>query len=291
MKEVNVESGIIKYKEQGTGPVIVFLHGALSNGNTWRKVNRIISEDFRCIVPDLPLGGHSYPLNPQTDLTPPGIANLINQFLEELGLNDIILVGNDTGGAYAQVFTMLYPEKVSRLVLCNTDAFEVFPPKQFALLKTGVYIPGFTFLMAQLFKIKPLLKTSLVLGLLSHTLSKDDMYSLYIHNFIHHKGVRADFTKVVKGWSSHYTNLAAEKLSLFSKPVLVIWGADDKKLFPIDLGKRVYAIFPDARFELVENALTYVQEDQPKEFAEKLINFIEKKDTLFHVKNVNSIFT
>lgn len=199
MKVANIESGKIKYRDQGTGPVIVFLHGVLSNGNTWRKVIEPLSKDFRWIAPDLPLGGHSQPLDSQTDLTPIGIANLINQLLDKLGLDDIILVGNDTGGAYAQVFTMSYPEKVSRLVLCNTDAFEVFPPRQFSLLKTGVYIPGFTFLMAQLFKLKPLLKTSLVLGLLSHTLSKEELYSLYVHPFIHHKGVRSDFTKVVKG--------------------------------------------------------------------------------------------
>lgn len=275
MKEAYVSAGIIRYTDQGTGQAVVFLHGALSNGNTWRKVVPTISKDFRCIVPDLPLGGHSIPLNPTTDLTPTGIATLINQFLNVLGLNDIILVGNDTGGAYAQMFTMSYPEKVSKLVLCNTDAFEVFPPKQFSLLKTGANIPGFTFLMAQLFRFKPLLKTSLVLGLLSHTLSKEDLHELYIRNFIHYKGVRADFTKVVKGWSIHYTNQAAEKLSFFNKPVLVIWGADDTKLFPIELGKRVCGIFPDARFEIVENALTYVQEDQPEEFAHKLVHFIE----------------
>ncbi|WP_139997221.1 alpha/beta fold hydrolase [Paenibacillus paridis] len=275
MKEAIVNAGIIRYTDQGTGQVIVFLHGALSNGNTWRKAVQTISKDYRCIVPDLPLGGHSIPLNPFSDLTPTGIAALINQFLDVLGLNDIILVGNDTGGAYAQMFTVSYPEKVSRLVLCNTDAFEVFPPKQFSLLKTGVNIPGFTFLMAQLFRFKPLLKTSMVLGLLSHTLSKEDLYELYIRHFIHNKGVRADFTKVVKGWSIHDTNQAAEKLSFFNKPVLVIWGADDTKLFPIGLGRRVYGIFPDARFVIVENALTYVQEDQPEEFAHRLVHFIE----------------
>jgi pimeloyl-ACP methyl ester carboxylesterase len=274
MKVANIELGKIIYKDVGAGPVIVFLHGTLSNGNTWRKVVNTISMDYRCVIPDLPLGGHSQPLDSRTDLTPIGIALLLKQFLDELSLNDIILVGNDTGGAYAQVFTMLYPEKVSRLVLCNTDAFEVFPPKQFSLLKTGVIIPGFTFLMAQLFKVKPLLKTSMVLGLLSHTLSKEELSTLYIQPFIHDKGVRADFTKVVKGWSSTYTIQAAEKLTSFTKPVLVIWGANDK-LFPVELGKRVSAIFKDARFELVENALTYVQEDQPEEFARKLVYFIQ----------------
>lgn len=277
MKEIYLESGVIRYKDQGTGQTIVFLHGALSNGNTWRKVIPILSKQFRCIVPDLPLGGHALALDAKADLTPTGIALIFKQFLDRLGLNDIVLVGNDTGGAYAQVFTMLYPEKVSRLTLSNTDAFEVFPPKQFSLLKVGVNIPGVTFFMSQLFKIKPLLKTPLVLGLLSHTLSKEELYDLYIRNFVQHKGVRADFAKVVKGWSSHYTIQAAEKLSFFNKPVLIIWGADDKKLFPIELGRRVCAIFPNAKFELVENSLTYVQEDQPEEFSRKLIAFIETR--------------
>lgn len=275
MKEAYVSAGMIRYTDHGTGQAIVFLHGALSNGNTWRKVIPTLSKKFRCIVPDLPFGGHSIAMNPETDLTATGIAALINEFLNVLDLNDIILVGNDTGGAYAQIFTMSYPEKVSKLVLCNTDAFEVFPPKAFSLLKAGVNLPGFTTLMAQLFRFKPLLKTSLVLGLLSHTLTKEELYELYIRHFIHYKGVRADFTKVVKGWSTHDTIQAAEKLSSFNKPVLVIWGADDTKLFPIALGRRVYGIFPDARFEIVENALTYVQEDQPEAFAYKLVHFIE----------------
>ncbi|MBH5317521.1 alpha/beta hydrolase [Paenibacillus sp. GSMTC-2017] len=282
MKEAITGNGVVNYLDQGRGQTIVFLHGALSNGNTWRKVVPLLSKHFRCIVPDLPLGGHSTPLSPTTDLTPPGIATLINQFLEALDLNNIILVGNDTGGAYSQMFTMTYPQKVSKLVLCNTDALEIFPPKPFALLQTAVYIPGFTTLMAQFFRYKPLLKTSLVLGLLSHTLSKEDLYELYIRNFIHNKGVRNDFSKVVKGWSPYVTLQAAEKLASFTKPVLIIWGADDKKLFPIELGRRICAIFPNARLELVENSLTYVQEDQPEQFAQRLVHFIE--DTTIDVQ-------
>jgi pimeloyl-ACP methyl ester carboxylesterase len=267
--------GTIRYSDEGTGVAIVFLHGTLSNSNTWRKVIPTLSHHFRCIAPTLPLGAHSVPLAPSADLTPPGIAALLLQFMDTLGLDKVILVGNDTGGAYAQVFTMNYPDRVAALVLCNTDALEVFPPKQFALLKAGISIPGFTFLMAQLFRIKPLLKTSFALGLLSHTLSKEDLHDLYVHFFIQQRGVRADFTKVVKSWSPQYTLLAAEKLSTFNKPVFVIWGADDTKLFPVELGRRVCDIFPDARFEVVENSLTYVQEDQPELFVSKLIQFIE----------------
>lgn len=274
MKEIVTESGVIKYGDYGDGEVIVFLHGTLSNGNTWRKVIPTLSKQFRCIVPDLPLGGHTIPLKTTADLSPYGIAHIIHQFLQALQLQRVILLGNDTGGAYAQIFTMLYPSAVTKLILINTDAFEIFPPKSFDLLKSGVDIPGFTWLMAQLFKVKPALKSSMILGLLSYRVTKEELYELYVRHFISQSGVRADFTKVVKGWSNSYTHEAAEKLTHFHKPVLVLWGADDEKLFPLELGKRVASIFSNASFKAVDHSLTYVQEDQPELFTHELLHFL-----------------
>ncbi|MDR6225670.1 alpha/beta fold hydrolase [Desmospora profundinema] len=276
MKVARVDLGVIHYSDQGTGQPIVFLHGLLINGNTWRKVTKKISNHYRCIVPHLPLGAHTHPFKRAADLSPLGIADILKQFLDELDLKEVILVGNDTGGAFAQAFTMCHPERVSKLVLCNSDAFEIFPPNHFSFLKIGVKVPGFTFLMAQSFRFKPFVKSSLVLGLLSHTLTKELIYQLYLRHFVENKGVRSDFVKVINGISSDITLQAAQKLSYFDKPVLIIWGTDDKKLFPIELGKRVSGIFPNACFEPVEDSLTYVQEDQPEKFVEKLLGFLEK---------------
>ena len=275
MKNVRVDAGTIRYSDQGQGQAIVLLHGTLSNGNTWRKVVPLLAGRFRCIVPDLPLGGHSIPLEPEADLTPAGIAVMLKQFLDALRLDNVILVGNDTGGAYAQVFAMTYPDALSRLVLCNTDALEVFPPQAFSLLKTGVKLPGFTQLMALLFRCKPLLRSPLVLGLLSHSLNKHELSELYVRPFIRQRGVRADFIKAVKGWSPEVTLRAAEQLRHFRKPVLVVWGADDSKLFPLELGQRLCAVFPRSSFVVVRHSLTYVQEDQPETFAAELMNAFE----------------
>lgn len=276
MKNISVDAGTIRYNDSGSGPVIVFLHGTLSNGNTWRRVVPILSKRFRCIVLDLPLGGHSIGLSPAADLSPQGIAVLLKQFLDAIGADKIILVGNDTGGAYAQVFATMFPAYLDRLVLCNTDAFEVFPPKAFALLPVGVKIKGFTWLMAQMFRYKPFLKTSFALGLLSHSLTKEELSQLYVRHFIDNKKVRDDFIKVVTSWSPNYTLQAAKKLADLHQPVLVIWGADDRELFPLELGRRVYGIFPNATFKIIENSLTYVQEDQPEAFISELIGFIDQ---------------
>ncbi|HYF62681.1 MAG TPA: alpha/beta hydrolase [Herpetosiphonaceae bacterium] len=271
MNEVRLSDGSIRYRDQGSGTPIVFLHGALSNANTWRKVLALMPEGYRCIAPDLPLGGHALPFGRGADLTPDGIARLLAEFFAALGLEEAVLVGNDTGGAYAQVFAAAYPEKVSRLVLCNCDALETFPPKNFSSLQRGIRVPGYTFLMAQLFRYKPFLKSAQVLGLLSHALSKEEIADLYVRGFVRDRRVRDDFKKVVKGWSPRATQRAAAALARFPKPAVIIWGADDERLFPRDLGERLWAVFPQARFEVVESALTYVQEDQPERFVQALL--------------------
>lgn len=268
----------IEYNEWGQGDAIIFIHGAFSNGNTWRKVIPELSKHYRCIVPEWPFGGHSLPLGNQSDVSPTGIAALIAKFTEALGLASVIIIANDTGGAYAQVFTSIYPEKVKRLILSNCEGFEVFPPKKFQSLGQLVKVPGYTYLMGQLFKIKSFLKTSATFGLLSNSLSKHELYDLYVKNFSKNKLIRKDFKRLAMGWHPKYTLMAAEKLTKYKQPVLVLWGSNDTQLFPVALGKRIAAIFPSAQFIEITDSLTYIQEDQPREMVINIMNFLTSKD-------------
>src|SRR5829696_6137946 len=116
VREVRLEQGVIRYREVGSGPVLLFAHGVLANGTLWRDVVAALSGCFRCIVPDLPLGGHSVPMRPDADLTPRGVARIVVDLMEALDLSDVTLVGNDTGGAICQVVISEHPERVWRLV-------------------------------------------------------------------------------------------------------------------------------------------------------------------------------
>jgi pimeloyl-ACP methyl ester carboxylesterase len=138
-KEARLSTGTVRYRERGPadGPALVFVHGLLVNGDLWRKVVPWLERRFRCLLPDLPLGGHALPMPPDADLTPPGVARLIAEFLEALGLPDATLVGNDTGGAFCQLVVTRHPERVGRLVLTNCDAYENFLPPAFRWLQWG----------------------------------------------------------------------------------------------------------------------------------------------------------
>src|SRR5262245_59919039 len=114
MNEVQLPQGTNRYPDIGNGEPLVFVHGLLVNGSLWRKVVPQLEPDFRCIVPDLPLGSHSQPMSPDADLSPPGLARIVHGFTAALGLESVTLVGNDTGGAISQITAANHPDRISR---------------------------------------------------------------------------------------------------------------------------------------------------------------------------------
>jgi pimeloyl-ACP methyl ester carboxylesterase len=147
MKELALPQGTIRYRDEGAGEPIVFVHGLLANGELWRDVGPRLAADFRVIVPDLPLGSQELPLKAGADTTPPAIARLIADFLDALELENVTLVGNDTGGAICQIVATQYPARLGRLVLTPCDAYEHFPPLAFKPLTVIARIPGATALI------------------------------------------------------------------------------------------------------------------------------------------------
>ncbi len=105
-------------------------------------------------------------------------------------------------------------------------------------------------------------------------MSKEEIYGLYVKTFIENRDVQRDFGKVACGWSAQHTLHAAEALARFDKPVLLLWGGDDKRLFPPELGRRLAAVFPHGRIKMIDNALALVQEDQPVQFCKHLMDFL-----------------
>src|SRR5262249_37104928 len=131
VNRVELPQGPVRYRESGTGDPIVFVHGLLVDGELWRDVASRLQDDYRVIVPDLPLGSQEEALPPGAALSPPGLARIVADFLEALDLRDVTLVGNDTGGAICQLVVTEHPERVKRLVLTPCDAYEEFPPPTF----------------------------------------------------------------------------------------------------------------------------------------------------------------
>lgn len=272
-KSIDLSAGTIRYRELGTGDPIVFVHGLLVDGTLWRKVAPALAERHRVIVPDLPLGSHRTPMRPDADLTPPALAALLAEFIEKLGLENVTLVGNDTGGALSQMVVTRHPERVARLVLTSCDAFETFPPKIFAPLKLVARVPAATRAIAGSLAFKPLRRLPGTFGWLTKRPVPDDVVDGWLEPLRSDAGVRRDVQKVILGIDPRYTLEAGARLKEFDRPVLIAWAADDK-LFKRPLAERLAAAFPNARLELVPDSYTFVPEDQPEHLARLIDAFV-----------------
>jgi pimeloyl-ACP methyl ester carboxylesterase len=271
---IRLEQGVIRYRDIGSGPVIVFVHGLLVNGNLWRGLVPILSRTHRCLVPDWPLGSHSEAMNATTDLSPPGMSKIIADFLAALKLEDVTLVGNDSGGALCQLVVTMHPESVGRLVLTNCDAFENFLPPLFRYLQYGAHLPGFLEVMARVIQLRVLHRLPFTFGRLSKRPIDPQVIAGYLRPALKNPLVRRDLRNFLKGISNRYTLEAAQRFASFHKPVLVVWASEDR-LFPLDHGRRLSTLFPNARLEEIENALTFVPEDQPALLAKCIATFAQ----------------
>ena len=277
--EVHLPQGTIRYREDGTGEALLFVHGVVVNGSLWRNVVPRLSKDFRRIVPDWPLGSHEVAMSPDADLSPPALAELVVGFMDALGLETATLVGNDTGGAICQLVAANHPDRVARLVLVSCDIYERFPPPPFKALGTLARIPGSTWLTSQVLRLRPAQRSPVAFGWVTKRLPPPDVVESWLLPGRRSAGVRRDFAKVASGAHGRYTLEAAEKLKSFDKPVLFAWALEDK-LFPIDYARRLAAELPNATVEEIPDSYTFVPEDQPERLAEAITSFARSSATV-----------
>ncbi|BBY23572.1 hypothetical protein MSTO_37770 [Mycobacterium stomatepiae] len=131
MSTIDISAGTIHYEATGpeNGRPVVFVHGYMMGRELWRRVGEKLGAcGLRCIAPTWPLGAHPEPLRPGADRTIQGVARIVADVLAALDLEDVVLVGNDTGGVVTQLVAVHYPERLGALVLTSCDAFEHFPP-------------------------------------------------------------------------------------------------------------------------------------------------------------------
>src|SRR5258708_15129131 len=127
---VQTASGRINYTEQGTGPIALFVHGVLLNGHLWRHQLAELSDIRRAIAVDLLAHGDTE-IAPDQDVSVTANARMLKDVLDALTIDQVDLVGNDSGGGIVQIFAALNPERVRTLTLTNCDAHDNWPPEAF----------------------------------------------------------------------------------------------------------------------------------------------------------------
>jgi pimeloyl-ACP methyl ester carboxylesterase len=271
--EIDLPAGRIRYREAGEGgPVVVFVHGYLVDGRLWDGVVDSLSDRCRCLAPDWPIGAQQIAMKPDADLSPYGIAATIASFLEALDLEDVTIVGNDSGGAMSQVLVTRHPERIGRLVLTNCDTYENFPPRMFKAMPPIARLPGGMAAMAAPFRIAALARA--VFKPLAKQRIPADLIASWMEPGLKDPDVRRDVRKVTVGMNKRYTLEAAEKLRDSDLPILFAWAPEDW-LFSIKDARRLAAEAGNARLVEIAGAGTFVPLDQPQRLADEIASFVD----------------
>ena len=268
--EIELPAGRIRYREAGEGKPVVFVHGYLVDGRLWDGVVDRLSDRCRCIAPDWPIGAQRVAMKPDADLSPYGIAAIVASFLEALDLEDVTLVGNDSGGAMSQVLVTRHPERVGRLVLTNCDTHENFPPGIFKTMPPLAKLPGGMALLAAPFRVGAVARAAF------KPFSKNpipaELVASWMEPGLRDPEVKRDLKKVTVGMNKRYTLEAAEKLRGTELPILLTWAPGDR-LFPMKYPQRL-AAETGARLVEIPGAATFVPLDQPARLADEIAGFL-----------------
>ncbi|EFG77047.1 hydrolase, alpha/beta domain protein [Mycobacterium parascrofulaceum ATCC BAA-614] len=269
MSTIDISAGTIHYEATGpeSGRPVVFVHGYMMGGQLWRGVSeRLADRGLRCIAPTWPLGAHPEPLRRGADRTITGVAGMVADALAALGLEDVVLVGNDTGGVVTQLVAVHHPDRLGALVLTSCDAFEHFPPpilKPVILAaKSKATFRG----VAQAMRV-PAARKRAFDGLTHRNI--DDLTEAWVRPGLSDPAIAEDLRQFTLSLRTEVTAGVAARLPEFDKPTLIAWSADDV-FFEQEDGARLAATIPNARLEVIDGARTFSMIDQPDRLADLL---------------------
>ena len=126
------------YRDEGSGPPVILLHGFAEDGSIWNKQTEQLKANYRLLIPDLPGSGHSSALTDETSMEK--MAEELLLLLDREDLQQCVLIGHSMGGYISLAFAEKYPERLKGLGLFHSTAYADTEEKKSARRKSIEFI-------------------------------------------------------------------------------------------------------------------------------------------------------
>jgi pimeloyl-ACP methyl ester carboxylesterase len=270
-RSVQTASGRISYTERGAGPVALFVHGVLLNGHLWRHQLAHLSDIRRCIAVDLLAHGDTE-IAPDQDVSVTANAKMLKEFLDALKIEQVDLVGNDSGGGIAQIFAASYPERVRSLTLTDCDAHDNWPPEAFKPFLAMAAAGGLRGTLDAMLSNKSIYRSPEALGPAYEHPERltDDSIEKYLRPLVRSEQRTRDLQRFLAAFDNKHTLAVETRLKTLKAPTLIVWGTDDV-YFDVKWSRWLADTIPGARRRVeFKGARIFFPEERWAEFNKEL---------------------
>jgi pimeloyl-ACP methyl ester carboxylesterase len=264
---VETPSGRISYAAAGAGPVALFVHGVVLNKHLWRHQLDGLSDIRRCIAVDLLAHGDTE-ITPNQNVSVTANATMLKEVLDALNIDQVDLVGNDSGGGIAQIFAALNPERVRTLTLTNCDTHDNWPPEAFKPFVDMVKAGGLRDTLEAMLADKAIFRSPGALGPAyeqPETVTDEDIET-YLRPLVRSEQRTRDLQRFVMAFDNKHTRVIEPQLHELQAPTLIVWGTDDV-YFPVRWAYWLADTIPGAKPPVeLEGARIFFPEERAGEF-------------------------
>jgi pimeloyl-ACP methyl ester carboxylesterase len=268
---VETPSGRIAYVSAGSGPVVLFVHGVLMNKHLWRHQIAGLSDIRRCLAVDLLAHGGTE-IAADQDVSVTANARMLKEVLDALKIDQVDLVGNDSGGGISQIFAALNPERVRSLTLTDCDTHDNWPPTAFQPFVEMVKAGGLRDTLNAMLGDKKVYRSP---GALGPAYERPDVVTdgdieAYLRPFVITEQRTHDLQRFVLAFDSQHTLRIEPQLRQLKAPTLIVWGTDDV-YFPVKWAHWLAKTIPGAKAPVeLEGARLFFPEERADEFNQLL---------------------
>jgi pimeloyl-ACP methyl ester carboxylesterase len=277
LRKLTLHGHRIAYRQAGSGPLLMLIHGITSSSATWERVMPYLARHYTVIAPDLV--GHGCSEAPRGDYSLGAHASNIRDLMLALGHERATVVGHSLGGGIAMQFAYQFPERCQRLALIDSGGLG----REVHVVLRAATLPGAEFVLPLLAATRLLDAGRMlggVLGRLGLRVRTDVEQIAQGHATLSDAAARAAFVHTLRAVVEPAGQRvdASNRLYLSAHmPFLLVWGEHDS-IIPASHGVASHAQIRGSRLELFTGSGHFPQLDEPERLIDVLVDFVESTE-------------
>lgn len=271
---ISTSAGRVAHRVFGKGPDVLFVHGFPVSGATFRRVIPGLAEHVRCHVLDLPGAGSSeFTRNPSVGVA--GHIDAVRVAMDTLGLDDVAVVGHDSGGLIAR-HALAGDPRVRAFGLIDTE-LPGMPGWRFRSFLEAARLPGIGAILGWASRHPTIARNPFVFGGAFH--DRSHLEGEFTDLFLEPLGASADrqwaAQRMLRSFDVDLLRRLPEVHARIGVPVRLVWGEQDV-FFPVDRARDMVDTFPDAAIVTIEDAGLFSHEEAPDAVVAALLPLLSR---------------